>query len=296
LIALSLIPLVLQHERIRTPFRITWESVSAAFDGWKLESTPTVEFDWDGEAPIAFCFSRYNGLAQQSTLWFVLGVCDLAEPRQHFARFYVHLSHASAPSPDQYLTHNWRDSHGRPDGSYTWYDRSGKISLSFTPCPVYDTSVLVLGQWKEPVNPRAYSQRSLISHIGCMKMLSTFTGEGAFSIAMAQNVVADHDISIEELVDLATESTPSQASFSNPAFASFPLPVMLHLSEVVYVDLNSTGDAMDGHGNGNPVESISGSVFSQPRIMQSLGGYEQRNHAVGGNLQNVGHMLKHVKC
>ncbi|TBU27915.1 HET-domain-containing protein [Dichomitus squalens] len=79
--ASSPIPLVLQHERIRTPFRITWESVSAAFDGWKLESTPTVEFDWDGEAPIAFCFLRYDGLAQQSTLWFVLGVCDLAEPR-----------------------------------------------------------------------------------------------------------------------------------------------------------------------------------------------------------------------
>ena len=101
----SRIPLALENERIRTPFRITWTSLRAVFKDWTLEGVPTVPFDWDGNVSIAFTFSRSTQSGKTFTLRVILGVCDLVQPRQHFVSFYSHLAREPL-SPEQYMTHS----------------------------------------------------------------------------------------------------------------------------------------------------------------------------------------------
>ncbi|TBU51594.1 heterokaryon incompatibility protein-domain-containing protein [Dichomitus squalens] len=165
------IPVALEHERIRTPFRITADSLRRAFwtadERINLDSVPTVRFDWDGHVPIAFHLSFSSGRGSvKKGLWLVLGVCDSVQPGQHYASFHPHPAEES-PSADEYLTHScewdhistWpegQDDRGRPDGSRMCRigkaGRSLTIVLSFTPCPVYGPGVLVLGPGKEPVD------------------------------------------------------------------------------------------------------------------------------------------------
>ncbi|TBU27931.1 heterokaryon incompatibility protein-domain-containing protein [Dichomitus squalens] len=218
----SPIPVALEHERIRTPFRITWEFLSdmlglAPRTKCNLDTVPIVRFDWDGHIPIAFhaSFDNYPGGVILSGIWLVFGVCDSVQPGQHFARYYDHPSHES-PSPDEYLTHScewdhistWpegKDHEGHPDGSRTTCDFQygyWSFGLSFTPCPLYGPSVLVLGPKKRPADQDAYNKR--------------MEEYGAY-------IAWEAELRLQRQLDLASASLPPSMG-QRPASSSPPPP------------------------------------------------------------------------
>ncbi|KAI1791123.1 hypothetical protein LXA43DRAFT_841956, partial [Ganoderma leucocontextum] len=171
--ALSM-PKALEHKYIRTPFRMTMESLVKAFPSWTLASTPMVPFDWSGFSPIVFLLRHRYSNDSKIELRFVLGRCSRrgdASSRSnldnHFASFYFHDTTAAATSHPawlgDYLAHSceWDHVSAWPeaeDGSRTWSPTRG-IALSFAPCTLYHGDVLVLDKHKKPIDHSAYQMR-----------------------------------------------------------------------------------------------------------------------------------------